>query len=60
MFIYDSVNLNGSCVDIVGIVNECGNVFGMMLYLECVVEEIIGGIDGLRFFEFVVKVWKEE
>ncbi|EAG4186683.1 phosphoribosylformylglycinamidine synthase I, partial [Listeria monocytogenes] len=59
-FTYDSVNPNGSRADIAGIVNERGNVLGMMPHPERAVEEIIGGTDGLRLFESVVKAWKEE
>ncbi|WP_140907969.1 phosphoribosylformylglycinamidine synthase subunit PurQ, partial [Listeria monocytogenes] len=60
VFTYDSVNPNGSRADIAGIVNERGNVLGMMPHPERAVEEIIGGTDGLRLFESVVKAWKEE
>lgn len=47
-------NLNGFQCDIVGVMNEQGNVLGMMFYLECVVDEKYGGMDGLVLFEFLL------
>jgi phosphoribosylformylglycinamidine synthase I len=45
-------NFNGSVLDIAGVCNERGNVFGMMPHPEHAVEELIGGsTDGLRIFE---------
>ena len=42
---------NGSARDIAGIVNEAGNVLGMMPHPERVVEEAHGRTDGRRLFE---------
>ena len=42
---------NGSARDIAGIVNEAGNVLGMMPHPERVVEVAHGGTDGRRLFE---------
>jgi phosphoribosylformylglycinamidine synthase len=42
---------NGSARDIAGIVNEAGNVLGMMPHPERVVEPAHGGTDGRRLFE---------
>ncbi|MDX2004067.1 MAG: phosphoribosylformylglycinamidine synthase subunit PurQ [Meiothermus sp.] len=43
-------NPNGSLNDIAGIVNARGNVLGMMPHPERVVDEVLGGTDGLGFF----------
>jgi phosphoribosylformylglycinamidine synthase I len=43
-------NPNGSRANIAGIVNEAGNVLGMMPHPERAVEAILGGTDGLRIF----------
>jgi phosphoribosylformylglycinamidine synthase len=42
---------NGSARDIAGIVNEAGNVLGMMPHPERMVEEAHGRTDGRRLFE---------
>jgi phosphoribosylformylglycinamidine synthase subunit PurQ / glutaminase len=42
---------NGSARDIAGIVNEAGNVLGMMPHPERMVEAAHGGTDGRRLFE---------
>ena len=43
--------VNGSARDIAGIVNEAGNVLGMMPHPERMVEQAHGGTDGRRLFE---------
>ena len=43
-------NPNGSLNNIAGIVNERGNVLGMMPHPERAVEEILGSTDGLALF----------
>ena len=43
--------VNGSARDIAGIVNEAGNVLGMMPHPERMVEPAHGGTDGRRLFE---------
>jgi phosphoribosylformylglycinamidine synthase len=45
-----SFNPNGSLHDIAGIVNEQGNVLGMMPHPERAVEGILGSADGLPLF----------
>lgn len=42
-------NPNGSVRDIAGIINEAGNVLGMMPHPERVVSPLLGGVDGLEF-----------
>lgn len=44
-------NPNGSLNDIAGIVNERGNVLGLMPHPERAAEDILGSRDGLAFFE---------
>jgi phosphoribosylformylglycinamidine synthase len=51
----EDYNLNGSLHDIAGIVNEKGNVLGMMPHPERAVDEILGNTDGLPFFLGLVK-----
>jgi len=48
-------NPNGSLNDIAGIVNEQGNVLGMMPHPERAVEGILGSTDGLPFFASLKK-----
>jgi phosphoribosylformylglycinamidine synthase I len=43
--------VNGSARDIAGIVNDAGNVLGMMPHPERVIENAHGGTDGRRMFE---------
>ena len=43
-------NLNGSVGDIAGVVNETGNVLGLMPHPEHAVDELTGSTDGLRIF----------
>jgi phosphoribosylformylglycinamidine synthase len=44
-------NPNGSMDNIAGIVNERGNVLGMMPHPERCVEPLLGGVDGRVIFE---------
>ena len=44
-------NLNGSMNNIAGIVNQQGNVLGMMPHPERAADKNIGGIDGLAMFQ---------
>jgi phosphoribosylformylglycinamidine synthase subunit PurQ / glutaminase len=46
----DDANPNGSDRGIAGIVNERGNVLGLMPHPERASEEAVGGTDGLRLF----------
>ncbi|AKQ42495.1 phosphoribosylformylglycinamidine synthase I [Aurantiacibacter atlanticus] len=47
-------NGNGSRRDIAGILNEAGNVLGMMPHPERAIEDAHGGSDGRRLFESVL------
>ena len=48
-------NCNGSRRDIAGILNEAGNVLGMMPHPERAVEPALGGSDGRALFESALK-----
>lgn len=52
-------NPNGSVNDIAGIINEQGNVLGMMPHPERAVKEILGSSDGRKIFESILKNWRE-
>lgn len=58
VFTYQN-NPNGSLADIAGIVNEKGNVLGMMPHPERAAEAILGSSDGLKLFQSIVKNWRE-
>lgn len=47
--------VNGSARDIAGILNESGNVLGMMPHPERMIEQAQGGADGRALFESVVR-----
>ncbi len=49
-----SAETNGSARDIAGIVNESGNVLGMMPHPERMIEPAHGGTDGRRLFEGIL------
>lgn len=59
VFTYNGDNPNGSLENIAGIVNERGNVLGMMPHPERAVSEVVGGADGLALFKSIVKQWRE-
>ena len=59
VFTYNGENPNGSLENIAGIVNERGNVLGMMPHPERAVNELIGGAEGLELFKSIVKQWRE-
>ena len=51
--ITDEANPNGSLHGIAGIINEQGNVLGLMPHPERAVESILGSADGLKVFESI-------
>ncbi|MGM0217420.1 phosphoribosylformylglycinamidine synthase subunit PurQ [Enterococcus sp. AZ126] len=59
VFTYADKNPNGSLENIAGIINEKGNVLGMMPHPERAVESLLGSEDGLRFFKSIVKNYGE-
>ncbi|MBI0580283.1 phosphoribosylformylglycinamidine synthase subunit PurQ [Neobacillus cucumis] len=52
-------NPNGSLENIAGIMNEKGNVLGMMPHPERAVDALLGSADGLKLFQSIVKTWRE-
>jgi phosphoribosylformylglycinamidine synthase subunit PurQ / glutaminase len=52
-------DFNGSRNQIAGVINERGNVLGMMPHPERAVSELINGNDGLALFKSIVKQWRE-
>jgi phosphoribosylformylglycinamidine synthase subunit PurQ / glutaminase len=46
-------NPNGSQDDIAGVVNDAGNVFGLMPHPEHAVDQLTGSADGLSIFESI-------
>jgi phosphoribosylformylglycinamidine synthase subunit PurQ / glutaminase len=48
-------NLNGSQRNIAGIINEAGNVLGMMPHPENAIDPLHGGIDGRGLFKSMVE-----
>ena len=50
----EEANPNGSAHNIAGIVNETGNVLGLMPHPERSVEEVLGSTDGRGLFESLV------
>lgn len=59
VFTYTDDNSDGSTDNIAGVLNEQGNVLGMMPLPERAVEEIIGGTDGVPLFKSILKRWSE-
>lgn len=59
VFTYADSNDSGSTAKIAGVLNEQGNVLGVMPLPERAVEEIIGGTDGLQLFKSILKRWSE-
>jgi phosphoribosylformylglycinamidine synthase subunit PurQ / glutaminase len=59
VFTYHGENPNGSLENIAGIVNEKGNVLGMMPHPERAVDVLLGSSDGLKMFQSIVKNWRE-
>lgn len=58
VFRYADENPNGSIDDIAGIVNEKGNVLGMMPHPERAVHEWLGSADGRRMFTSLLENWR--
>jgi phosphoribosylformylglycinamidine synthase len=55
----EQTNPNGSVDNIAAVLNERGNVLGMMPHPERMAEEILGGQDGLGFFQSILEYHKE-
>jgi len=55
----EEANVNGSQRNIAGIINERGNVLGMMPHPERLIEAALGGADGKGLFESLVKSFEK-
>lgn len=53
-------NPNGSTADIAGIINENGNVLGMMPRPERAINRLFGSDDGKRLFHSLLTTWREK
>ncbi|MCY0875721.1 MAG: phosphoribosylformylglycinamidine synthase subunit PurQ [Firmicutes bacterium] len=51
-------NPNGSVDDIAGVMNERGNVLGMMPHPERAMHEWLGSADGARLFASILTTWR--
>lgn len=60
VFRYHGENPNGSVAQIAGIVNEAGNVLGMMPHPERAVSALLGSDDGNRMFTSILRMWREK
>lgn len=52
----EASNPNGSIQNIAGLVNQKGNVLGMMPHPERICEDILGGEDGKKLFESICQL----
>jgi phosphoribosylformylglycinamidine synthase len=59
VFRYEGENPNGSVDGIAGIVNERGNVLGLMPHPERAVHQWMGSNDGVRMFTSMLRYWGE-
>lgn len=59
VFRYHDENPNGSIADIAGIINNKGNVLGMMPHPERAVDRMLGSDDGLKLFRSILQSWRE-
>lgn len=59
IFTYEGSNPNGSQANIAGIINEQGNVLGMMPHPERAIEALLGSADGRKLFQSMIKAWRE-
>ncbi|RKD21091.1 phosphoribosylformylglycinamidine synthase I [Ammoniphilus oxalaticus] len=60
VFRYEGQNPNGSVAAIAGIVNEAGNVLGMMPHPERATQDWLGSVDGRRVFTSILKYWRDK
>jgi phosphoribosylformylglycinamidine synthase I len=60
VFRYAGENPNGSVDNIAGIVNERGNVLGMMPHPERAVHQWMTSDDGKRMFTSILQTWREQ
>lgn len=56
--IIDEANPNGACDNIAGLINETGNVMGLMPHPERAAEALLGSDDGLQIFTAALRASK--
>lgn len=55
----EEANVNGSAHSVAGLMNEAGNVLGMMPHPDRCAEEVLGNADGRRLFDSIVHAWQQ-
>ncbi|OLS33510.1 phosphoribosylformylglycinamidine synthase subunit PurQ [Bacillus sp. MRMR6] len=60
VFRYKGTNPNGSVSEIAGVINERGNVLGLMPHPERAVHKWLGGDDGKRMFSSIFTNWRKQ
>ncbi|GFN22192.1 phosphoribosylformylglycinamidine synthase subunit PurQ [Thermanaeromonas sp. C210] len=55
-----AANPNGSVDNIAGVINEEGNILGLMPHPERCVEELLSGTDGRELFASIVDWWAQQ
>ena len=58
VFRYHGDNPNGSARNIAGIRNDRGNVIGLMPHPERAIDPLLGGVDGVAFFQSAIEALK--
>jgi len=56
----EEANVNGSMGAVAGIINEAGNVLGLMPHPERASEAVLGSEDGLIIFRSIVESLKKK
>jgi phosphoribosylformylglycinamidine synthase len=57
--ITDEANPNGSMANIAGLINEEGNVVGLMPHPERCSDEVLGHTDGKKFFQSILQSFRD-
>lgn len=57
--ITDQANPNGSMANIAGLINERGNVVGVMPHPERCSDEVLGHTDGRKFFQSIIDSFRD-
>ncbi|WP_223593598.1 phosphoribosylformylglycinamidine synthase subunit PurQ [Neobacillus bataviensis] len=60
VFRYKGNNPNGSISEIAGVINERGNVLGLMPHPERAVHKWLGSDDGRRMFSSILSYWRQQ
>ncbi|MED4226580.1 phosphoribosylformylglycinamidine synthase subunit PurQ [Neobacillus cucumis] len=60
VFRYEGKNPNGSIAEIAGVINERGNVLGLMPHPERAVHKWLGTDDGKRMFTSILSYWRKQ